>query len=364
MSPFPALKSLTADERQHFDLDCGRFTVTAFGVDLKNTLCTAANGAALVSGLNGDLNDPAVFSDVLATLEHVGRIDAVVCDLHPDLHSVRLAEELAGRLGVPLLSVQHHHAHIAAVMVEHGLERAVGLALDGFGYGTDGTAWGGECLVVDGAGFERTAHLARVAMPGGDAASREPWRMAVAWLEDSKLSKQLFPDRPVATLQQLCRSPSTPQTSSAGRIFDAASAIVLGREVQAFEGEAAMLLERSAAEASAAVEIDRGPARMIRQLAEAVVAGGDRASLALGFHHALADHFATMAMNAASEHDIESVVLAGGCFMNRLLREKITSSLKLAGVKVYTGVRLQHGDGAVALGQAWVALEMMKRGAA
>jgi len=357
------MKLSTAEEWQRFDIDSGRFAVVAFGVDLKNALCTAADGTALVSGPHGDLNDPAVFSEVLAKIARLSRADSVACDLHPDLHATRLAGDLAGRLGVPLIPIQHHHAHIAAVMAEHGLERTVGLALDGFGYGSDGTAWGGECLVVDSRGCERFSHLKPVAMPGGDAASREPWRMAVAWLEDMELCERLFEGRAVAMMRQLSRSPNTPLTSSAGRIFDAASAIILSREVQTFEGEAAVQLEKCAAEASSPFELDREPLQMMRQLVQAVMGGVDRPSLALGFHYALADYFSAMAMDAATERDIESVALAGGCLMNRLFRERVATSLKQAGLKVFGGERLPYGDGAVALGQAWVALEMLKRGA-
>jgi len=358
----PVLKQSVAENWLRFDIDSGGVAVAALGVDLKNSLCLTGSGHAYLSHVNGDINEPEIYRQVNDTLSQLNDVEAVACDLHPDLHSTRLAEQLSERLDVPLIRVQHHHAHIAAVMAEHAIEAPViGLALDGFGFGTDGTAWGGECLYVDGACFERVGHIKPVAMPGGDAASREPWRMAVAWLDDEKLSKILFSERPVTMVGRLCHAAGTPLTSSAGRLFDAAAAIVLGIEVQGFEGEAAMALEREASTASNADELDGDPARMVRQMAEAVIAGADRASLALGLHHAMADHFAAMAIRAAESHGTQSVALAGGCFMNRLLRERVTKTLGQHGLHVYAGERMPHGDGAIAFGQAWVAARQLRQ---
>jgi len=349
-------------EHLEFEFGSGNRSVVALGVDLKNSICSVGDGVARLNQDAMNLNDSDRYSERLMQLEHWHAIDAVACDLHPDLHSTRLAEQLSERLDALLIRVQHHHAHIAAVMAEHGIEGPViGLAMDGFGYGADGTAWGGESLRVDAGGFERLGRIRPVAMPGGDAASRQPWRMAVAWLDDDALAARLFNDRPVMEISRLCRSAATPMTSSAGRLFDAAAAIVLGIEVQAFEGEAAVNLQRCAADATDGHVLDSDPSTMIRQLAEAVVSGADRPSLALGFHHAVADHLSAMAIRAAVKEGIESAVLAGGCFMNRLLRDRVTTNLVQSGLTVYTGEQLPPGDGAVALGQAWVAVQQLKQ---
>jgi len=264
--------------------------------------------------------------------------------------------------------------HIAAVLAELNISQPViGLAMDGFGYGDDGSAWGGECLYVDGSSCERTGHLKPVAMPGGDAASLQPWRMAVSWLNDADCSARLFEELPVSALQKVCESEYTPITTSAGRLFDAASAIVLGSREVAFEGAAAMALEKAATavakpaylscqleQVNGVLELDCREALL--QLAESVLNGGPGDELAAGFHHMLADGMASMVIHAASEKGVSDVVLAGGCFLNALLRERVTANLEKAGLQVLFPQQLPCGDGAIALGQAWVAVQKLNRG--
>ncbi len=350
-----------------------RTAVMAIGVDLKNSLCLTGNGYAHLSGIYGDLNDPAVYLQVSEVVQQVHDIDALACDLHPDLQSTRLAMQLAGRLDVPLMQVQHHHAHVAAVVAEHGIEEpVVGLAMDGFGYGDDGQAWGGECLYVDANGYRRAGSIKPVAMPGGDAASRQPWRMAVAWLGHHALLTEQFKDEPVEAVRKLCESSNTRMTSSAGRLFDAASAIVLGSREVGFEGEAAIALEQEALRAERAFELTYHLSEVdgalqldcrdaLGELADAVAAGGEsKPALAAGFHRMLAAGMSEMAVEAARSKGVHSVVLAGGCFLNVLLREQITSRLEKAGLQVLISDRVPQGDGAIALGQAWVASYRIK----
>jgi len=346
----------------------------ATGVDLKNSLCLAQDGSALLSVVSGDINDPANYKRVANVLHQTGEIDGVACDLHPDLHSTRLATQLAERLDVPIFQVQHHHAHIAAVLAEHGIdEPVVGVAMDGFGFGSDGSAWGGECLYVDGSSSVRMGHLKPVPMPGGDAASRQPWRMAVAWLDGQAAVPEMFNGLPVEAIRSLCSSSMTPKTTSAGRLFDAASAIVLGSREVSFEGEAAIALEREAADAETFREL---PCRLdenggvyqldcseaLIQLTEAVQAGEPKPELAAGFHRMLAAGMAEMAIRIATARKAQTVVLAGGCFLNALLKEQMTAHLERAGLKVLGSILAPQGDGAIALGQAWVAVQKMKRG--
>ncbi|NOR72935.1 MAG: carbamoyltransferase HypF [Mariprofundaceae bacterium] len=355
-------------------LHSGGVSVAATGVDLKNSLCMTGEGLAEVSGITGDINDPATYEKVSETLHQVSAVDAVACDLHPDLHSTRLAFQLSERLDVPLIRVQHHHAHIATVMAEHGMNGpAVGLAMDGYGYGTDGSAWGGECLYIDGGECSREGYLKPVAMPGGDAASRQPWRMAVAWLNGNDSLARLFDGLPVATIRRLCESENTPLTSSAGRLFDAASAIVLGSRDVAFEGEAAVALEKAAMgvteihplsynleQSSGVLQLDCTEA--MNQLMEAVLNNESKPELAAGFHRMLAAGMAEMATRVATLRGVKNIVLAGGCFLNALLKEQVTAHLEDAGLRVFCSQKLPYGDGAIALGQAWVAVQKLKAG--
>ncbi len=355
-------------------LHSGGASVAATGVDLKNSLCMTGCGFAEVSGVTGDINDPAIYQQVADILHQLTDIDAVACDLHPDLHSTQLAFQLSERLDVPVIRVQHHHAHIAAVMAELGMDGpTVGLAMDGYGYGGDGSAWGGECLYVDGGECSREGYLKSVAMPGGDAASRQPWRMAVAWLNDHDALPQLFDGLPLEAIQKLCESERTPLTSSAGRLFDAASAIVLGSRDVAFEGEAAIALEKAAMGVTGIhplsynLEQKNGVCQLdcteaMNQLVEAILNNESKPELAAGFHQMLAAGVADMAIHVATLRGVKNIVLAGGCFLNALLKEQVTAHLEDADLRVFCSQKLPYGDGAIALGQAWVAVQKLKAG--
>ena len=236
--------------------------VLAVGAWLKNTAGLLDGDRYTASALHGDLGTPDACAALEASVEALvrnarGPIDAVAHDLHPDFHSTRLALHWADRLGVPAIGVQHHHAHLAVVQAERGLDGPLlGLALDGVGLGTDGTAWGGELLRLDTAGgFARLAHLPPLALPGGDVAAREPWRLVAAVLHalgrGDEIGPRLAPVVGAAAAQgvktMLARGVNCPVSSGAGRWFDAAAG-VLGLSVrQREEAEAAVALERCAA---------------------------------------------------------------------------------------------------------------------
>ena len=373
-----ATRTNQGEDERCFHIDSGKQAIAALGVDLKNSLCLLQNDLAHTYPVNGDINDPAIYLQVANALDQINDIQAVACDLHPDLQSTRLAEKLAGRLDVPVIRVQHHHAHIAAVIAEHEIEEPViGLAMDGYGYGSDGSAWGGECLFVEGGDCTRVGCIKPVAMPGSDAASRQPWRMAVAWLGEHEALPRWFDGVPVEAVQQLSHSAHTPLTSSAGRLFDAASAIVLGSREVSFEGEAAIALERAATEAKdfkrlsyqlsevdGLYQLDCREA--LEQLVDGVEVGVEaeeaKSELAAAFHHMLAEGMAEMATRMAGDRGVKAVALAGGCFLNRLLKGQITARLEAAGLRVLMSEQVPQGDGAIALGQAWVAAQYMKRG--
>lgn len=332
--------------------------VIAAGAWLKNTAGRLDGAQWQGSPVHGDLDDPShcvAFEASLELLRALGPIDAIVHDLHPDFHSSRVAQALARQLGVPAIAVQHYHAHIAAVQAEAGLLRPViGLALDGVGLGTDGQAWGGELLWVDGARWRRLGHLSPLALPGGDIAATQPWRMAAAVLHalgrSDEIARRYGPavGASMATMlaTMLARRLQCPMTSSAGRWFDAAAG-ALGLSLrQEVEAEAAMALERHAEAALARGALQADPswapiqddgcldlhpllAHLFR-LADSGRAERVDEGAAL-FHLGLADGLARWAIAAASCHDTDTVVLGGGCFYNRVLGRTLVARLERAG---------------------------------
>lgn len=350
-------------------------TVLALGAWLKNTACLrTAGGAVRWSPLHGDLGTPeacAALEDSAALLLRGERLDAVAHDLHPDFHSTRFALALAERLGVPAVGVQHHHAHIGAVMAEHGLRQpVVGLALDGVGLGTDGTAWGGEVLVVEPGRWQRVGHLQPLRLAGGDSAAREPWRMAAAALHamgrGAEIDARFGPAvggalaRGVATMLE--RRLNAPLTTSAGRWFDAAAA-ALGLSLrQAHEAEAAMALEAAAASqplpaTTGLVALDRGVIDLRPVLARLFDGAPHGAAL---FHAVLAESLAEAAHTAARAAGTRHVALGGGCFFNRVLLAGVSAALAARGLTVHRPQQVNAGDAGLALGQAWVAAHALQ----
>ncbi len=347
------------------------------GAYLKNRAGRLDGSRVTWSADHGDLGEAEACAALDRSAEALlaqGGVSAVAHDLHPDFHSTRLAVALAARLGVPAIGVQHHHAHIAAVIAEQGLARPViGLALDGVGLGSDGAAWGGEILWVGGGAqahrWERVAHLAPLSLPGGDVAAREPWRLAAAVLHAQGRGAEIEPRlAPVVGLQaartlhnMLQRGLNCPASTGAGRWFDAAAG-ALGVSVrQAFEAEAAIALETLAAAALARGDEPPLPAptldlhALVASLFEVPDDLAARERAALCFHLALADGLADSAARHAAARGVEHVVFGGGCFLNRVLRERLASQLKRRGLAVHAPLAVPCGDAGLALGQAWVA---------
>jgi hydrogenase maturation protein HypF len=347
--------------------------VLACGAFLKNSACLVDGRQAWWSPLHGDLATPeacAALEDALPALvaQAEGPIAAVAHDLHPDFHSTRLALAWAQRLGVPALAVQHHHAHIGVLQAESGLDDEqplLGLALDGVGLGLDGLAWGGELLVLRGRACERLAHLPLLALPGGDVAAREPWRLVAAVLHAlgrageivTRLAPLVGPAlaRGVATMLQ--RDLNCPRTSSAGRWFDAAAG-VLGLSLrQAHEAEAAVALEQAARAwlARGLTPETSAPSLDLLPVLEDLLAETDAGRGAARFHLALAQGLVHAAAAAAARCGATRVALGGGCFHNRLLLQQVTQGLQAAGLQVLRPPAAGVGDAGLALGQAWVA---------
>jgi len=357
-------------------------TVLATGAWLKNTICITRGDEAFLSPHVGDLANAATCGALLEMADHLCAVldvrpRAVAHDLHPDFFSTRFALGFAAERSLPACAVQHHHAHIAAVAAEHRVDGPLlGLALDGIGLGDDGAAWGGELLLVDGAAFRRIGHLATIAMPGGDAAAREPWRMAAAALHRIGRGAQIegrFGNRraAAAVALMLARGLRCPPTSSMGRWFDAAAALLHVRETSAYEGQAPMLLEALAASGET-LEPGAALSRLVRVLPDgtldptpliARLADEDDAGRGAAlFHHAVADGLARWVVQATESTGVRTVALGGGCFLNALLTALLASRLCQHGLRVLEARQAPPNDGGIALGQAWVAICTMNKG--
>ncbi len=349
--------------------------VLALGGWYKNSACLTRGAEAFVSQHVGDLDNAATCRFLDETVAHLRATlqvtpAAIAHDRHPDFYSSQLAVRLADELGVPALAVQHHHAHIGAVLAEHRVDAPVlALALDGVGLGDDGGAWGGELLRVDGARMQRLGHLRPLALPGGDRAAREPWRMAASALHALGRGEEIgtrFATQPGAAVlaQMLGRQINSPPTSSLGRVFDAAAGLLGVCTHAQYEGQAAMRLEALAAAAGgddamlsdlprAAIDAD-GVLDLRPLLAEAATAD-EAARAAARFHAALADALARWLVAACRTHGVDTVAGAGGCFLNRVLTTRLRMRLAEAGLQLLEAQQLPPNDGGLALGQAWVA---------
>ena len=375
--------------------------VLACGAWQKNTACLLDGDTVWQSPIHGDLGIPDNRSALVESLSRLREISsrpiqAVAHDLHPDFFSTEMALRIAQELDVPAIGVQHHHAHIARLQAERAVDGPlIGIALDGMGLGTDQTAWGGELLWVNGAHFERLAHLPSLQLPGGDAAAREPWRMAAALLHRLGRTEEIplhltkgrlglncpiigrstpVSEASARTIRDMLkRNLNCPPTTSAGRWFDAVAGVLGVCLWQTHEAQAAMALESLATDwlschpepvldeeiVSAGLNLDILMTRLFKMKEGAVDCGFQAEGAAL-FHGALASALANAAIKAASEHRVAAVALGGGCFMNRLLRLKIAQAVSDAGLEVLTPAELNVGDAGLALGQAWVAARLLQ----
>ncbi|HVK76115.1 MAG TPA: carbamoyltransferase HypF [Kofleriaceae bacterium] len=347
--------------------------VLAVGGHERNTVCLAHAGRAVLSPHLGDLDHPdavAAFADAIARLEALlgVRPQVVVHDRHPDYRSTRWA--LAS--GLPCVAVQHHHAHVAACLAEHGRsERVTGIAFDGTGLGDDGTLWGGEILDADLAGAARVASLRPLALVGGEAAIRAPWRLAAAALRDAGESLDLLRDVAPAERARVAALLATdlpPRAHGAGRWFDAVAALLGIGGAVSYDGQAAAQLEAVAGPADAAPfelalsptwpgELDLRPA--IRELVRELRRGTAAAVLAARFHATMARAIVLACRRAGRS----TVVLTGGCFQNRRLLAGAVAGLTADGFEVLTHQQVPPNDGGLALGQAAIASARLATGA-
>jgi hydrogenase maturation protein HypF len=353
------------------------------GPYLQATACLAAGGDAFFSQHVGDLDSEparAYLAEAVDGLEAFldARAEVIVVDHHPDYASTRLGERLAEERGARLVRVQHHVAHAAAVLAEHRRfpapgGQALAVALDGTGWGGDGSAWGGEWLLLGGdLSWRRLAHLEPLPLVGGEAAVREPWRVAVAALlragagdrlEDLPMAAQV-PAETLRTVARLAARPGWPLASGAGRVFEAAGALLGLAAVNGYEGEAAARLEALAACAWPAEpwpELASGPripdpgplpsSALLATAARRLLACEPPAGVAAGFHATFCRLVARWT-SAVAPDGIAAVAVGGGCLVNRLLREALVTELAAQGLDTLLPFQVPPGDGGIAYGQA------------
>jgi hydrogenase maturation protein HypF len=371
-------------------------SILAVGGELKNTICLTKGKHAFLSQHVGDLENlesHKFFEEAIAHLQNVLEIrpEAIAYDLHPDYFSTRWALQQK----LPLIGVQHHHAHIASCMAENHLDgKVIGFSLDGTGYGTDGEIWGGEVLIADYAGFERPAHLQYVPLPGGAAAVREPWRMAVSYLAHHfgrhflkwKLPflEEISQEKIDLLLQIIERRVNSPLTSSCGRLFDAVAAIAGVRNAVTFEAQAAIELEmavedsncRDRGRSAEGAEFDDdgyplvlapqaskfviGTRPLYEALVEDVLAKRPLGQISRKFHNGLIAIFLQIAIELRNQTSLSRVCLSGGTFNNLYLKQNLSDALSTAGFEVFNQHQVPAGDGGLSLGQALVAAAQAK----
>ena len=359
----------------------------ALGGELKNTLCLLRAAQAVPSQHLGDLGNAATsdeFEKAIGLYLDIYRLrpELLVVDAHPDYRSRRHGEQWSARAGIALLTAQHHHAHVASALAENGraphAPPVLGVVLDGLGYGSDGTLWGGEFLLADYRDCRRLGHLAATALPGGTRAMVEPWRNAWAQIEravgtGSFLARwghlefgRWLAGKPLATLESMLRHGlNCPTSSSCGRLFDAVAAVLgICRDGIGYEGQAAIELEALAADArgetagyafatrSGADPRVLDPAPLWEQLFADLGRGVARSVVAARFHHGLAAAVADLAGQLAAAHALDTVALSGGVFQNRLLLDGVAGRLRSAGLAVLAQRDVPANDGGLSLGQA------------
>lgn len=364
----------------------------ATGAELKNCFCLGKNRQAVMSQHIGDLKNHEAYDFYAQTVErflHLFRSEphGVVCDLHPDYLSTRFARNFVSRRkgnkarssngSNRLMQVQHHHAHIASCMAEHGIdEQVIGFAMDGTGYGDDGRIWGGEILVCDLFQYTRAAHLEYVSMPGGDKAIEEPWRMAVAYLYkvygeglfslNMDFMAGMAPEDVKLILAMIRKGINSPQTSSAGRLFDAVSVMLNLCTVSGFDAEAAMkleaithdgVIEEYPYEATAhGLCFDDTIRSIISDIEEEV----PKPLISSRFHNTLARALTAQAQEIRQKRGLNKVMLSGGTFQNKYLSEATVRLLMEQDFEVYQHRQVPANDGGIALGQLAIASKTMK----
>jgi hydrogenase maturation protein HypF len=351
--------------------------ILAVGAELKNTICFLKNDRAFLSHHIGDLENLKAnefFTCSISYLQNILEIkpEAVVCDMHPGYFSRQWAKE---QNELPVIEVQHHHAHLASVLAEWKLdEPVIGIILDGTGYGYDKTIWGGEILIGDFLQVKRYGWLQPMPLPGGDSAIKEPWKMALAYMYaiygNGLTSLPFMEGKPVDLIKQMIdKSINTIQTSSCGRLFDAVAAMSGGKTSIQYEAQAAIEMMQSIESMDVnpfefETQLPQIPLiPVIKSVIRSMLKGESFSLIAARFHKTLIELFTQVALSAKKNSDISTIVLSGGVFQNEVLLEHLTTSLQTRGFKTLYNRQVPSNDGGIALGQAAIGQKLMASGA-
>lgn len=352
-------------------------TILAVGGELKNTVCLLKDDKAIISQHIGDLENLEAYNFFKMTIDHLqtifdAKLDLVVHDMHPQYFSTQWAIEQS----IDTISVQHHHAHLAACMAENNLnDTTIGIIMDGTGYGTDSSIWGGEVLIGDYTNFERFAHFENMQLPGGDAAIKSPWRTAISYLHKTYPkgiplipfmdNKEIEP-----IIEMLDKNINSPLTSSCGRLFDAVAAMSGGRQNIHYEAQAAIefmqVFENIIARPFSYVierEDDHREVLLqpiIRSVVRSIQNGDSLSKISNRFHATLVKVFIELAQDARNETGVNNIALSGGVFQNMVLFKHTVLGLEKANFKVYTHSQVPTNDGGISLGQAMIGRNRFK----
>ena len=358
-------------------------SVLGVGAELKNTYCLTKDSYGFLSQHIGDLKNLETLNSFEESVTHFEGLfraapELLVCDLHPDYLSTRYALDRSKDSNIPVLKTQHHHAHITSCLADnqyHGEEPVIGIAFDGIGYGDDGAIWGGEFLIADYKEFKRVGHLEYFPLPGGDIATREPWRTALSLLDSNDLSwdpsipavkfgesiKEKIPGLSVLqTLRnQLISKINTPMTSSIGRLYDGVAAIIGVCQTISYEGQAAIELEalvdpdeRESYQFEITKDKTIDPGKMLESILKDYQAGISQSRISARFHNGLAEAILEMTCLLRKEYDLNRVALSGGVWQNMTLLQKSVKHLANADFEILFHHHVPPNDGGISLGQA------------
>ncbi|UCC38624.1 MAG: carbamoyltransferase HypF [Candidatus Aminicenantes bacterium] len=357
--------------------------ILALGGELKDTISFYKNGYVITSQFLGDLDEYQNYKYFEETIRHLSNLfdikpEAVVSDLHPDFHTTRFAQ----KIGLPLLQVQHHFAHVLAPLLEHRVppgKKVLGVSFDGYGYGDDGKAWGGEFLLANYASYKRFAHFKYVPLPGGDLASKQPWRMAISYLMDTygtdfpqiEILKKVSKNKIKGVVSMIEQEINSPLSSSCGRLFDAVSLLVgLSPLEVEFEAEAPMRLESQAAEGveegygftfgKKGIPFHISFAETIKSIINDLAKNTPPSVISAKFHNTLAQIITYVAEKVRKDHGIDTIVLIGGVFLNKRLLHTATQLLEGMDFKVLRPVNYSPNDESISVGQIAFALNKLK----
>jgi hydrogenase maturation protein HypF len=354
--------------------------ILALGAEQKNSFCIGKGSQAIMSQYIGDLKSRATyefFSETINRFSGLFRFTpaAVVCDMHPGYLSTQYAVILEKELNIPLIRVQHHHAHIASCMAESGLDgEVIGISLDGTGYGTDGNAWGGEFMIADLKRFQRFSHFDYIPMPGGAKAVSDPWRMAFSYLykyfgddfdyRSVPLFSSIDDDTLKAVREMIVKKINSPLTSGAGRLFDAVSALLGLCSCETFDSEAPMRLESAISRRTdESYPFSISESISFHDTFKAILDDMPRLKvpvISAKFHNTIAQVVLQVARQIRQDASLNKVVLSGGVFQNKYLLEKSTDLLKRENFNVFTNHLVPANDGGISLGQLIIAAKKTK----